>query len=305
MRPALIALGLATMGGGPGILPAPALGQEYPSANFELQAEAGDTEVAVVLGGWDEHRSSNTAWTVRLSTPLGEGESSADFITDGGLSGSAAVRASYGWLNFGETASWGGEGQRASVWQVVVSGGVGHQNLEFRDPVTLGEGSVNRTPYALSAAIGGEWPSRAFALPYYVGIGVEHTREYRGADERTLCAPAPPAGLQECFAGSFGEPQAQDTTAAFLLGRIQGEVKVLAHTVPFAVEMQPAHDFESGISELAATLFLLPDGDGRLRGGLRFRWRTADDDPATDDDRFSVGAFIGVPFSLYAPAGNR
>lgn len=305
MKPLVGALSLAALGVGTSMLPAPALGQEYPSANFELQAEAGDSEVAVALGGWAEHSSSNTEWTMRFSTPLGEDETSADFITDGGLSGSTAVRASYGWLAYGKPGSWGGEGQRSSMWQVVVGGGVGHQNLEFRDPVTLGEKSVDRTPYAFSAAIGGEWLSRSFGRFYYVGMGVEHTREYGGPDERTLCAPAPPAGLQECFAGSFGEPEARDTTAAFLLGRIQGDVNVFKHTVPFAVEMQPAYDFESGVTEVAATLFLLPDGDGRLRGGLRFRWRSADDDPTTDDDRFTVGAFIGVPFSLYAPAGNR
>lgn len=298
-------LGCAALGPVAGVLPGAALGQTLPSANFELEAEAGATEVALVLGGWDEHPSSNTAWTVRLSTPLGDDDRSGDFITDGGLSGSTAVRASYGWLNYGEPGAWGGQGQRARVWQVAVSGGAGYEALSFRDPLTLAKDSVARTPYAVSLAIGGEWPSPSIRFPYYLGVGVEHTREYEAPDKRTLCAPPPPAGPQECFTASFGAPQAQDTTAVYLLGRMQGEVKLLAHSIPFAVEVQPAYDFETGVREVAATLFLLPDGGGRLRGGLRVRWRSADDDPATDDDLFTAGAFIGVPFSLYAPAGNR
>lgn len=304
MRPAVVALGVAVLGAGAVAFPVRALAQAGPPANFEIQAEADNAEVAVVLGGWDERSSSNAAWTVRLSTPLVNGDSSADFITDGGLSGSTAVRASYGWLTYGEPGSWGGEGRRAPVRQIVVSGGIGYESLEFREPGSLDKHAVSRVPYALSVSVGGEWPSRSFRFPYYVGFGVEHTREFRGPDERTLCAPVPVSGPQECFTASFGEPRAYDTTAAFLVARIQGE-DGFGLGIPFAVEVQPAYDFESGVSELAATVFLLPDGDGRLRGGLRFRWRSADDDPTTDDDNFTVGAFVGVPFSLYAPAGNR
>ncbi|MBG7616631.1 hypothetical protein IWC96_15250 [Brevundimonas sp. BAL450] len=304
MRPAVVMLGAAALAAGAGALPTCALGQADPSSNFEIQAEKDSAEVAIVLGGWDESTDSNTRWTVRFSTPLGGGDRSADFITDGGLSGSTAVRASYGWLLHGEPGPWGGEGPRAPVRQLIVSGGIGHQSLEFRDFGTLDKQEVSRTPYALSLSVGGEWPSRSFRFPYYLGFGVEHTREYRGSDERTLCGPMPTSGPQECFTASFGEPRAQDTTAAYFIGRVQGE-NLLGLGLPFAVEVQPAYDFESEVSEVATTLFLLPDGDGRLRGGLRFRWRSADDDPTTDDDHFAVGAFVGVPFSLYAPAGNR
>ncbi len=304
MRPAVLLLGMAALSAAAGAFPARAFAQADPSASFQVLAEADSAEVAVVLGDWDEHPYSNNAWTVRLSTPLA-GENSADFITDGGLSGSTAVRASFGWLTYGEPGPWPGGPPRASVGQVVVTSGIGHQNLEFRDPVTLAKVEVSETPYALSVAAGGEWLFRSIRVPYYVGFGVEHTREYRGPDERTLCAPTPPSGPQECFTASFGAPQAQNTTAGFLIGRVQSQVDVFRRTIPFAVEVQPAYDFESGVSELATTIFLLPDGDGRLRGGLSFRWRSADDDPATDDDNFTVGAFVGVPFSLYAPAGNR
>jgi hypothetical protein len=284
---------------------APASAQSNPGTTFELLAEGDSAEVALVLGGWEEANRPDsgqaTNWTIRLSTPVASGDDSADFITDGGLSDSTAARASYGWLHHGAAVAGA---SRVPVAQVVVSGGIGYQTLTFRDHANLEKQEVTRTPYALSLSVGGEWPNRAIPFPYYLGIGVEHTREHRGPDQRTLCAPPPASGPQECFTASFGAPEAQKTTAAFLVARLQHELPI-GSGIPFAVEVQPAYDFESGVSEVAATLFFFPDNDGGLRGGLRARWRSSDDDPATDDDNFMIGAFVGVPFSLYGPAGNR
>lgn len=329
-------------------LPAPALCQTVDGRfAFDVRAEGSDSEVAIVFGDWRERVLSSSSWTVRVSTPLQTGASSGDFITDGGLRGSTAVRASYNWILHGEPFPYSerrrlvnqaieacqaermnddgstpcsdrayselaqyltpSEEERlrprkVNVVLVGLSAGAGHQSLDFRDSATLAERSVTETPYALSGSVGGEFGAVPF--DHYLGFGVEHTREYRGSDERTLCAPMPTTGPQECFTASYGEPRAQDTTAAYFIGRVQGE-DFFGLGLPYAVEVQPAYDFESDVSEVATTLFLLPDGDGRLRGGLRFRWRSADDDPTTDDDHFTVGAFVGVPFSLYAPAGNR
>ena len=59
--------------------------------------------------------------------------------------------------------------------------------------------------------------------------------------------------------------------------------------------MRAAHDFESDVSGLEGTLYMIPGGDA-LRGGIRFKIQTEDDDPLTEDETSSIGLFVGKPF---------
>lgn len=310
--------------------------------SIQFRAESDSSEAAIVLGrvqesGWLD------AWSVRFATPIQKGETSGNFITDDGLTGSSSVRVSLSHvsrlprfatsvlerralanraietckrraelaaaveacpgLTFDQLTAYltPDEAARladsafdsANIWLVTAALEVGHQEIAWRDPLSLVEQETQRTPYAFSVSGGVSFGREEGRQPFYLGGGIELSREYPAGASRTLCGPPPAAGPQECFTGRFGRPEARDSQVIHLVGRVQE----LAGA-PFAVELKPAYDVNNDIAELAATLYFVPDSNGGLRGGLRARWRTEDDDPLTEDERFTFGVFVGAPFSL-------
>lgn len=310
-----------------------------PSVEFRAEGDA--SEAAIFIGDTRDSGWFN-AWSVRFATPIQKGETSGNFITDGGLTGSSSVRVAVSRLSGNPPFATPLEEQRTLALQAIeacareastsdasacsdlsfarlrrylpehlrsrladpnfeeatvrlwtVALEVGHQEITWRDPLSLAEQETQRTPYSLSASLG--WSFDRDAVPVYLGLGFELSREYPGVDDRTLCAPPPAAGPQECFTGRFGAPEHRDSQVAHFVGRFQRN-----WPIPFAVELKPAYDLNNDIAELAATLYFVPGADGGLRGGLRARWRTEDDDPMTEDERFTFGVFVGAPFSLGA-----
>jgi len=57
-----------------------------------------------------------------------------------------------------------------------------------------------------------------------------------------------------------------------------------------AVNAKLIHDFKSDVWGVDVPVYLFPNKDGLLSGGLRFAW--------TDTDKFSAGIFVGVPFDF-------
>ncbi|HYD27328.1 hypothetical protein [Brevundimonas sp.] len=309
---------------------------------IQFRAESDSSEAAIFIGDTREGGWVN-AWSLRFATPIQKGESSTNFITESGLSGSSSVRMTLSHvsgsppfatpvaeqltlgrqaidacvgksvtaaareacsnLTFSDLREYLPEHLRsrladpnfesANIWVWTAALEVGHQEIDWRDPLSLAEQETQRTPYALSLSGGVSLGRGHGEQPFYVGGGVELAREYPAGDSRTLCAPPPAVGPQECFTGRFGAPEARDSQVIHLVGRFQ-EVA----GAPFAVELRPAYDLRNDVAELAATLYLVSGSDGGLRGGLRARWRTEDDDPLTGDERFTFGVFVGAPFSL-------
>ena len=312
--------------------------------SIQFRAESDSSEAAIVLGrvqeiGWID------AWSVRFATPIQKGETSGNFITDDGLTGSSSVRVSLthvsqlprfatsrsdrlaianraietcksrarlaaaaeacARLTFDEMPAYlmpddaarlaDSAFETANIWLWTAALEVGHQEIAWRDALSLAEEKTQRTPYAFSVSGGVSLGRSESQQPFYLGGGFELSRKYPGVDSRTLCAPPPAAGPQECFSGRFGAPEPRDSQVIHFVGRFQE----VAGT-PFAVELKPAYDLNNDIAELAATLYFVPDSTGGLRGGLRARWRTEDDDPLTEDERFTFGVFVGAPFSLGA-----
>ena len=180
------------------------------------------------------------------------------------------------------------------VWTFGFTASVGHDEFDYRDPADFTSSSVQRTPYAASASFG-LLPKRAF---HYLGAGLEFKQEYAAAKARTLCQAPPATGPQECVTASFARPERERTFDAFAVSRWRAELPV-AGGLPLGIELKGAYDFEKEVFGLGGSIYLVGDDKGALRGGLRAGWQSDDDDPDTQDDNFTIGVFVGAPFSLF------
>lgn len=178
----------------------------------------------------------------------------------------------------------------APVWMWGFSAAVGEKQFSYRDPVTFAGSSRDRTPYSLSLTGG----VRLKRDRVYVGGALEHKEEFAAASSRTLCRALSTPGLQECVSGPFAGPRRQTTSDAFGVVRWRG-----GERAPYAVELKAGYDFEQEVFAMTTSLYMVFDSHKDLRGGVRLGWRSDDDDPTTHDQNFTIGAFVGVPFSVF------
>lgn len=176
------------------------------------------------------------------------------------------------------------------IWLWGLNASVGHDRFNHRNPADFSEQKGERTPWGVSVN-GGIMPFRELL---YLGGGYEYKRQWVDAKARTLCQPAA-SGPQECFTGPFGRPVRQDTSDLFGVVRYMNETARL----PFGLEVKAAYDFESEVYGAVTSLYFVADEKKALRGGLRAGWQSDDDDPATDDDNFTIGVFVGAAFSVF------
>lgn len=178
-----------------------------------------------------------------------------------------------------------------NIWQWGLSGEVGRQAFDYRDPVTLAELSDHHTVF--SGAVNGGMRLRGDRA--YVGAAVEYNNGREEGSKRILCRATTTAGVTECFDSPYAAPTDDESLNLMGVARWRSSV---SHT-PYAFEVKAGYDTQSKIYGVVTSLYLVPDNDGALRGGLRLGWQSNDDDPATDDDNLTVGVFLGVPFQVF------
>ncbi len=177
------------------------------------------------------------------------------------------------------------------VWMWGASAGASSKHFDYRDPTSFAKSSEDHTAFKASV-MGGVRLARD---NLYVGAAAEYSEDYSPGRTRNLCRPLAAGGTVECISGAYAPPGKDKTSDAFAVIRWQDVNRV----TPYAVELKAGYDFEHEITGAAATLYLVPDKDNKLRGGLRLSWQSDDHDPTTDDQNVTIGAFVGVPFSVF------
>lgn len=111
---------------------------------------------------------------------------------------------------------------------------------------------------------------------------------YEAADSVQICRPVD-GGTQECIEGPDGLPSRKETALVSLEGR---KIFRLAENQRFAIAPQLVYDIDEEEVRAELPVYLAPDEDGSLTGGLKFAW-------TSKEDEFGVGVFVGVPFSIF------
>lgn len=184
------------------------------------------------------------------------------------------------------------------TWRL--AGKIGKDTLKYRDPLTFASQSADRTPYRLSASMGLLSSTTLFGREggwLYVGAGGERSRQYEAASKRNLCRGLTGGATSECVTASFAAPTRQMTSNAFVETRWSPprDTKLVSLK---GFEARAGYDAEEETFGVGASVYLFGDGKRLPTGGIRFSWRSNDDDPMTKDDNTTVRFFIGAPFAF-------
>lgn len=124
-------------------------------------------------------------------------------------------------------------------------------------------------------------------------------REYEAADPITLCQPVPGTSQSQCITAANGAPERGTGSVVGLELRhaVDGAPSEYAS---LAVAPEINYDLDSTAWSVELPLYFAGDGNGKLRGGVRLGYLNERDDAGGRQDEFSLGLFVGVPFSLFA-----
>lgn len=155
--------------------------------------------------------------------------------------------------------------------------------------------ALNRTNFSVEDANRNSWEVGA----YYGLIGSDvdwslraravYGVSYKSPDEVQLCRIVAGQVEQECIEGPDGLPQKTKTGLISLEGR---KILSLSENRSFALAPQLTYDIEDDSFRAELPVYLSPDKDGKLTGGIKFAYNSK-------DDEFGVGLFVGVPFSVF------
>lgn len=163
------------------------------------------------------------------------------------------------------------------AWIWGAAGKVGHEEFGYRDPATLVERSETQTPWSASAFLA-YYPRKPNLL---ATLAYEHQEAWEAADTRTAC----PAGAAPvvCVTGPLGPPTKSKKDLFSL--------ELRRKFADFALAPIATYDAKDDVWGVEVPVYLLLNSDGALSGGVKFGWRS-------DDDDFRFGVFISQPFQV-------
>lgn len=166
-------------------------------------------------------------------------------------------------------------------------GGVGYSTYKFLDPVTAADGKATRWP--ISAKIFGSYfPQNSNSDDALIG-SFAYERSYKAAKTKALC-PAATLPVTTCPVGPVGKPNLTDK---YLLAVGERSYVKLDDFVisAFAIAQTITYDFNSDALGFDLPIYLVPDKDGNLTGGVRIGYNTS-------DDEVGICLFVGSAFWL-------
>lgn len=117
-------------------------------------------------------------------------------------------------------------------------------------------------------------------------------KTYVAPDEAQICRTVTGASDPECIKGPDGLPKRQYTGVISVEGRKLFTLEGIAGTNKIGFAPQVSYRFEDDDLNVELPIYLSPDKDGKLSGGLKFAYSSKEDD-------FGIGLFVGVPFSVF------
>lgn len=127
-----------------------------------------------------------------------------------------------------------------------------------------------------------------------IGFG----RTWRGQDEVTICQPITPPQSQ-CITAAGSAPVRQRTVIANV-GWRHAFAPSHGGFAKFAIAPLVSLDIKNKAVAVDVPLYLIGDGKGGLRGGVRVTYTNERKNGGGRDDDVKFGVFVGVPFSLFS-----
>lgn len=156
-------------------------------------------------------------------------------------------------------------------------------------------GYLDRAMFQLAEVSKTSWEVGAFAgllnndLTFSLRGRVVYGSNLKLPDEIEVCHVVAGQSDPHCLTGADGLPVRKDTALVSLETR---HVIALNKATKIAVAPQLVYRSEDEEFGAEVPIYLAPDKDGRLNGGIKLAY-------TTKGDEFGVGVFIGVPFSMF------
>lgn len=164
-------------------------------------------------------------------------------------------------------------------------GSVGRNDHTYLDRAKFKLPSAPRTSWEVGAYAGWIAADLDFSLRGRAVFG----QSYKDNDEAEICRTVSiPAG-PECIKGPDGPPLRQRSVVLSVESRklftVNGDTQI-------AIAPQITYKTEDNNVGVEVPIYLVPDKDGKLSGGLKAVYNSK-------GDEFAVGVFVGVPFSIF------
>jgi hypothetical protein len=124
-------------------------------------------------------------------------------------------------------------------------------------------------------------------------------RAYNENDEITLCQPLAGGVQSQCLTAKDGAPGKQDLSIFSLEIRYAFGAEV-GEYAKAAIAPEFSYDVESEAYSVTLPVYLVGDDKGKLRGGVRAVYLNEKQPTGGRDDAFTLGVFVGVPFTLFS-----
>jgi hypothetical protein len=162
---------------------------------------------------------------------------------------------------------------------------IGSKDYEYLDRGGFKLASASKTSWEVGAYGGFLSADLTFSLRGRIVYG----REVKLPDEATICHAVPGDPKEHCVTGPDGAPTRGKTGLASIETR---HVLSIGPDTRIALAPQIAYRFKDKEFGAELPIYLAPDEKGALNGGVKLAY-------ASKEDEFSIGLFIGVPFSIF------
>ena len=162
---------------------------------------------------------------------------------------------------------------------------VGINDFEWVDPTTLLPQKKRHTDWAVAAHIAHYLAGTA------ITGSVAYQRAYKAAEEGTICPPAS-TDPADCVQARGAAPT-RDKNLLISAGLRHRFVGGDGNLLNLAVAPEITYDVIDDIWGVDVPVYVVPDKEGGLTGGIRFGYRS------DRDNKFSVGLFVGTTFGFF------
>ena len=163
---------------------------------------------------------------------------------------------------------------------------VGINDFEWRSPTTLALQTERHTDWSVAAHYAHYFVSTKTA----VTASVSYQRAFQAADEQLLCPPNPANPATDCKTARGAAPSRNENLLLSL--GLRHQFMLNGNLLPLAVAPIVTYDVVDNVFGVDVPVYFMPNGDGRLTGGVRFGYRS------DHDNHFSVGVFMAAAFSI-------